>query len=244
VTITSYHRPVTLDEALALLSRPETVVLAGGTSLNAAPTGSPRAAVDLQDLALDGIEQQDDAVRIGATTNLDAVARSPLVPPVLRNLARREAPSTIRNAATLGGTIATADPESELLAGLLAFGTTVTLARPGSRTEESLDDLLDGGIPRGSIVTSATVPAAGRAAAERTGRTPMDRPIVAAVAYQDGDLRLALAGVAKRPVLVDPGNLAGLEPPPDFRGSTAYRRHLAEVLAGRVLDAVAGGDGA
>ncbi len=49
----------------------------------------------------------------------------------------REAPNTIRNAATIGGTVGTADPESELLAGLLAYGATVTLARTGSQTDSA-----------------------------------------------------------------------------------------------------------
>jgi CO/xanthine dehydrogenase FAD-binding subunit len=139
--------------------------------------------------------------------------------------------------ATVGGTIGTADPESELLAGLLAFGARVTLARAGSPTEHSLDDVLsDKGLLNGSIITAVTVPTSGEAAADRVARTPMDRPIVMAVAYHDGDItRLAMTGVASVPDIDD------LTPPPDFRGTAAYRVDLAEVLAARVLAAVEGG---
>jgi CO/xanthine dehydrogenase FAD-binding subunit len=145
--------------------------------------------------------------------------------------------------ATVGGTIGTAGPESELLAGLLAFGARVTLARAGSPTEHSLEDVLDdGGLSIGAIITAITVPTSGRAAADRVGRTPMDRPIVMAVAYSDGvTVRLAMTGVASVPVIVDPDHIESLDPPPDFRGTSAYRSALAQVLADRVVTAVTGG---
>ncbi|MEA3503270.1 MAG: FAD binding domain-containing protein, partial [Actinomycetota bacterium] len=103
--ITQYHRPLTLDEAIALTARPDAVIIAGGTSVNADPGRMPITAVDLQALDLAGIDTDGESVRIGATTRLQDLVDSTLVPPVLRDLARREAPSTIRNAATVGGTI-------------------------------------------------------------------------------------------------------------------------------------------
>jgi CO/xanthine dehydrogenase FAD-binding subunit len=70
----------------------------------------------------------------------------------------------------------------------------------------------------------------------------MDRPIVMAVAYGDGvTVRLAMTGVASVPVIVDPDQLEDLDPPPDFRGTSAYRSALAQVLADRVVAAVTGG---
>jgi CO/xanthine dehydrogenase FAD-binding subunit len=146
--------------------------------------------------------------------------------------------------ATVGGTIGTADPESEVLAGLLAFGARVTIARAGSSTEHPLEDLLgDAGLSGGAIITAVTISTSGRAAADRVGRTPMDRPIVMAVAYGDGaTVRLAMTGVAPVPAIVDPGRIGDLDPPPDFRGTPAYRSALAQVLADRVVAAVTGGD--
>lgn len=241
--ITQYHRPLTLDDAIALIARPDAVALAGGTTINAAPDRAASTAIDLQELDLAGIDVEGDEVRVGATTRLQDLVDSALIPTVLRDLARREAPSTIRTMATVGGTIGTADPESELLAGLLAFGARVTLARAGSPTEHSLDDILaDAGLLHGSIITAVTIPTSGRAAADRVGRTPMDRPIVMAVAHSDGaTARLAMTGVAAVPLVVDPDHIGDLDPPPDFRGTAAYRVGLAEVLAIRVLAAVEGG---
>jgi len=242
--ITQYHRPTTLDDAVALVARPDAVVVAGGTSVNAHPRRAPSAAIDLQALGLDGIDADGETVRIGATARLQSFADSSLVPPVLRDLARREAPNTIRNMATIGGTIGAADPESELLAGLLAFGARATIVRAGSPTEHLVSELLDNpALLNGAIITGISVPSNGTGAADRTARTPMDRPIVSAVAFRDasGTERLAMTGVATSPALVDPANLADLDPPSDFRGSSEYRKRLAEVLARRVAGAVEGG---
>ncbi|MFV1971287.1 MAG: xanthine dehydrogenase family protein subunit M [Acidimicrobiia bacterium] len=247
--ITQYRRPLTLDEAVALTAQPDTVIIAGGTSVNADPGRSGATAVDLQALDLGGIETNGGSIRIGATTRLQDLVESDTVPPVLRDLARRDAPSTIRNAATVGGTIGTADPGSELLAGLLAFGAVVTLATSGSTSdsmaEHAVDDILaDPGLLDGAIMTDITVPTTGFAATDRTGRTPMDRAIVMAVAHKDsgGHIRLAMTGVASLPLIVDPQRIEDLDPPSDFLGSSLYRRHIATVLASRVLTAVTEGE--
>ena len=242
---TKYHRPRTLDEALAMAAGADAVFLGGGTTVNARPGRPPSVVVDLQALDLAGIETDGGSVRFGATTRLQEVVDSSLVPEVLRDLARLEAPSTIRNAATVGGTIGTADPESPLLTGLLAFGARVSIARTGSTTDHPLEEVFaDSGVLLGGVITSVVVPAGGRAAAHRTARTPMDRPIVMAVAHRDagGAIRTAVSGVAAYPVLVDPGRIAELDPPADFRGSSSYRAHLAEVLTARALATVGRGD--
>jgi len=243
--IIEYHRPLTLDEAIALVADPHAVILAGGTTVNAEPTSSAAVAVDLQSLDLSGIHADGEVVRIGATTRLQDIVDSVEIPTLLRDLARREAPNTIRNAATIGGTIATSDPESQLVTGLLAYGATVSVARDGSTAEHSIDELLDdASLLDGSIITSVSVPTGGTAAADRTARTPMDQTIVMAVAYRgsDGDVRLAVSGVAPVPVIVEPQDLADLDPPSDFRGSTQYRRQLASVLVRRVLATVGGAE--
>jgi CO/xanthine dehydrogenase FAD-binding subunit len=241
--ITDYRRPLTLEEALTLASLPDVILVGGGTTVAASRDPSPVVAVDLQALALAGVDVEDGALHIGATTRLRDLMDSPAVPAVLVDLARREVPSVLRNAATIGGTIGTADPGSQLLTGLLAFGATVTVAGVGSETEHPLDDILDDQrLLKGAIITGVRVPLGGRAAAERTGRTPMDQPIVLAVAHlsADGILRLAISGVSDHPVVVDPGHIGDLDPPSDFRGSSSYRSHIATVLAGRALRAVGG----
>lgn len=231
--IETYHRPVTLAEAIGLLESEDTAVLAGGTSLIAS-TG-PAAVVDLQELGLDAITLDGGRVWVGAMARLRDVVESDLVPAILRDLARREAPNTIRNAATIGGTVASADPESELVAGLLVHDAEVTLVAADSTRSLAVGDYLHDR-PSG-IITQISLESEGSAAAARTGRTPADRPIVAAVARRgsDGSVRLALTGVASTPLLVDPADVDDLVPPADFRGSTEYRGHLAMVLAARAI---------
>ncbi|RLE16676.1 MAG: hypothetical protein DRJ28_01120 [Actinobacteria bacterium] len=242
--ITKYHRPLALDDAIALAARSDAVIIAGGTTVNADPGRTPVVAVDLQALELSGIETDGESVRIGSMTRLADIVESALAPSVLRDLARRDAPNTIRNAATIGGTIGTADAESQLLTGLLAFGAIVTLAGADSTTTRPLKEILDDTqILRGTIITSVAIPSNGLAAADRTARTPMDQPIVMAVAHRDGDgaVVLAMAGVAPRPVIVEPDRIGDLDPPSDFRGSSRYRTQIASVLASRVLARVAVG---
>ena len=243
--ITGYFRPGTLDDALALAARPDAVVLGGGTSVNARPGKQPVVAVDLQALDLGGVREDSGTLRLGATARLQELVDSDLVPDVLRTLARLEAPGTIRNAATVGGTVGAADPESPLLAGLLAFGAVVGVARVGSKAEHPLDEILDHHrLLVGSIITGVTVPLGGHAAANGTARTPMDSPIVMAVACRDADgtVRTAVSGLGTRPVLVDPHRLGEVETAGDFRGTPPYRSHLASVLTARAIANLGGSE--
>ena len=232
--IETYHRPATLDEALALLGADGAAVLGGGTSLVAANAAT--GLIDLQDLGLNGIELDGDRVVVGAMVRLRDLAESDLAPAMLRDLAKREAPSTIRNVATIGGAIATGDFESELLAGLLVFEAQVAVVDSEGETSHSLGDYLRDR-PLG-IITKVTVATGGTSSAARTARTPADRPIVMAAVRRtdDGDVFLALTGVSATPIAIDPDALDSLNPPGDFRGTTEYRIHLARTLSRRAVE--------
>jgi CO/xanthine dehydrogenase FAD-binding subunit len=239
--ICGYRRPRSLDEALLLLSWPGTVVVGGGTRLAADPAPGPVQVVDLQALGLGRIEALGGGrLRIGATATLQRIADSAAVPAVIREAARRERPSTLRAQATLGGCVAAREADSELLAALLVHDAALSIA--GGPAHLALAKFLAGRPSSGAgIIASLMVETSGTASAARVGRTPADRPIVAAVARAggDGQRRLALAGVAAAPVLVPgPAAIAGLDPPGDFRGSGEYRRAVAAVLAARALEAI------
>ncbi|MCB0992653.1 MAG: FAD binding domain-containing protein [Acidimicrobiales bacterium] len=235
--VLAYHRPASLDEAAGLASGPNAKIIGGGTvAVPAArkPSDEGVEIVDLQALGLDEVRTDGDRVSLGAMVRLGDLMNDASVPSVLRDLARRELPSALRNQATVGGTVAQRDGESVLLAGLLAFDATVDVHGAGT---VSLADYL-AQAPAG-IVTAVSVATAGAAAVEGTGRTPADVPIVAAVArVADGNTTVALTGVASCPVLVDPSDPAqGLEPQADFRGSAQYRLHLAKTLTTRAIAA-------
>lgn len=231
-TVNHYQRPATVADALRLLAEPGAVPLAGGTQLVAAGRTAD-TVVDLQDVGLDGLTAGDGTLTLGAMVRLQTLADHDAVPPLIRAMARREGPNTIRAMGTLGGAVAAADPESELLAALLVHNAVVTVqsARGGANHR-----LADGYRPApGELITAVTVRTGGATAAERVARTPADAPIVAVVGRRDADGRVTLAacGVADRPIILD--EATALTPPDDFRGSAEYRRTMVDVLRRRVL---------
>lgn len=233
VKIKGYYRPQEVAEAVRLLAQPGTMPLAGGTQLLAQPETAVEAVVDLQALGLDGIAASDGSLALGAMVRLETLATDERVPELVREMARREGPNTLRQASTLGGTVATADWESELYAALLVHAAAVTLQRVSGSETLPLAELSSAA---GTLITGVTLETNGATAAARVARTPADKPIVAVVGRRVGDkVVLAVCGVAGRPILIAPSDIENLMPPADFRGTSAYRREMAAVLGQRVM---------
>jgi carbon-monoxide dehydrogenase medium subunit len=298
--LNEYHKPATIAEALHLLGRAESrlVPLAGGSRLiGELETRARRdvdGVVDLSGLGLSYIHAEDDALCIGAMTTISDLIAHPvaaeLAGGILRRVARYEGPVNLRNAATLGGIVAAAEPDSELYAALLALDASVVYdggphpqplsQRTGRREPESVDDptplsekngperaaeelpslyvaavkeapkTLDtlpplsqsderGAGGEGLLITEIRIPLRSLSSGHaRIARTPMDRPIVAAVAVSgEGVERVVLCGVAARPIL---GGEA-MNPVSDFKGSAEYRREMAAVVRRRALVEAKGG---
>lgn len=246
--VVSYHRPNSLPDALKLLRRAgvDSRVLAGGTVLNAGFQNGDAASVevvDLQALDLAGIEEgvQNDArsLTIGAMTTLGALCGSILVPNMLRELARAELPSTLRNMATVGGAVANANAESALLAGLIACRATVVIAHiDATRTIPLASLLATPDLLRGSIVTEVCIEVPDQACWEAVRRTPADAPIVAvAGARYDSAASIGVSG-GVRPFLYEGVVPTGL--PGDFRGSGSYREEMIRILISRVSSLLTG----
>lgn len=243
-TITMYHRPTSLGEALDLMAREgvSSVVVAGGTVVNSSPHPPDTEVIDLQAICGNTIESENGRLVIGAMTRLQTLVENPAVPSLLRELTYREGPNTLRNAATIGGTVAAGDPDSELLAGLLVYEATVRVEHQGRTSTLPVADLLaDRRLIEGGIISSISIATGGTTASARTGRTPADVSIVAAIGRSAGDgVLLALTGVAATPILATRETIAHLDPSGDFRGSADYRIDLAGTLAGRVFDQLGG----
>ncbi len=232
-SILAYHRPSNIGDAMELLADTRRRALAGGTVV--VPDARVQRdegveLVDLQDLGLDQIDADADEVRIGSMVRLGDVSHHPDIPPLVAEAAMRELPSALRNQATIGGTLGTADSRSLLLAALLVHEAVVELS--DGRTVD-LGTYLQ--TKNSQLVLAVVVRAKGLGAIRTVGRTPADDPIVAAVARKDGDVvTMALVGVAPTPMLVDPDDpTAGLRPEGDFRGTSEYRLKMASVLASR-----------
>jgi carbon-monoxide dehydrogenase medium subunit len=261
----AYHRPKSLAEALQLLAQPDSVALAGGTKLLASEEGLPvDNVIDLQALGLNQIEAERDNLNVGATCTLkefaDTLAQEYADEPLsllLQQAIKREGPNTYRNAATLGGTVSSRLPDSELLAALLVVDARLAFAGSPEPREESLAAYLKAEDSLNELISGVQIPwIEGRGAAERVARTPADYPIVSVIAWQPAGeaVRLAATGISSLPLRLfsaeallteelneDVINAAArtakesAEHPGDFRGDAAYRAQMAEVLTRRVL---------
>lgn len=145
-----YHRPATLDEALALLAAHEgdAKPLAGGQSLVPAMNfrlAQPAVLVDLG--ALNELsyvrETPDGGLAIGAMTTHAALerdagvaARAPLLAETMPWIAHPQ----IRNRGTVGGSLAHADPAAELPAVMVVLGARFRVrGAAGERTVDAVD---------------------------------------------------------------------------------------------------------
>jgi CO/xanthine dehydrogenase FAD-binding subunit len=149
-----YAAPDSLEEALAVLAEhgDEAKVLAGGQSLVPMMNfrlAQPALLVDCNRLgALDFIRESDDGgLEIGAMTRVRRLEREPLVEaraPLVRETVPFIAHPQIRNRGTVGGSLAHADPASELPVLALARGFRLRLQRSGGERWVEAEDFFTG----------------------------------------------------------------------------------------------------
>ncbi|RLT38242.1 MAG: hypothetical protein DWI57_12355, partial [Chloroflexi bacterium] len=189
--LAEYYKPTSVAEAVALLRRTDARLrpLAGGSQLvgdlETRAVTDVDGVVDLAGLGLNRIVQIGETLQIGATATLSDVSRHPLAGEVaggiLRRTAQYEGPVNLRNAATVGGVVASAEMDSEFYAALLALDASVVVSDGEKESVTPLDAFV---IPSSHhLITAVTIPVrALRSGHARIARTPSDRCIVAAVA--------------------------------------------------------------
>ena len=144
-----FFRPDSLADALGILANTPATILAGGTDLFPAFTGSQLQGpvLDISAIAeLKGIRVASEAIYIGGRTSWTEILAAPLPPGFdgLRAAAREIGSLQIQNQATVAGNICNASPAADGVAALLALDAEVTLAsRSGSRTVP-LSDFIHG----------------------------------------------------------------------------------------------------
>jgi CO/xanthine dehydrogenase FAD-binding subunit len=246
-----YCRPDTLGEALDVLAerREEAAVLAGGMTLGPMLNlrmVRPKTVIDISRLAgLDRIELRDDRIVTGATViqadALDsAVVRREL--PLLALALPWVGHFQTRNAGTLGGSVAHADPSAEIPLCLVVSGATVVLRGKRRERRVAARGFFTGALstvcqPDEMIVAiewPRTPPEAG-CAFEEIAQRHGDFAIAAAACelWLDGagliaGLSLGLGGVEDRPIAIDTAEFVGR--PADATAAKAIARHAAQAV--------------
>src|ERR1700686_3454795 len=149
----SYARATSGVNALELLAAhgDRAKVLSGGQSLMPAMNLrliSPELIVDIGELTeLRGIAVSGEVLRIGALTRHVDLARSPEIAahaPLLSEAIADVAHPAIRNRGTLGGSLAHADPASELPACMLALHATIVVRGQAGERRIAAEDFFRG----------------------------------------------------------------------------------------------------
>ena len=230
-----------VEEACALLASLEDAkVLAGGQSLIPLLNfrlARPQHLVDINRIAgMDTIYERDGGVAVQALARQSAVEDSQLVAkvcPLLRDAVQFVAHRVIRNRGTVGGSLAHADPASELPAVLLALGGhVVARSARGDRTiqaDQLFSSVFETTLEHDELLVEAWFPASKQPfAIFEESRRHGDFALAGVVRAGE---RLALFGVAGTPVLADPRDPThGLEPSGDLEASSEFRMHLVQVL--------------
>jgi CO/xanthine dehydrogenase FAD-binding subunit len=238
-----YVAPRKTDEAVALLSQhgDRAKVLAGGQSLVPLLNfrlARPEVLVDVNRVAeLAYVRPVDGGLAIGALTRQHALERADLVRsrlPIVAEACRLIGHLPIRHRGTLGGSLAHADPASELPAVMVALEAEVTASRKGERRAVAAEDFFTG------IFTTALAADELLTEVRAPGLPPRTGGAFLEIARRAGDF--ALVGVAALVTLDDGGRvtrarlaLCGAGPTP-IRAREAERVLVGERPDGRVLD--------
>lgn len=219
----AYARATSVVNALDLLEAhgDRAKVLSGGQSLMPAMNLrliSPEFVVDIGEIAeLRGIAVTGDIVRIGALTRHVELQSSPEIAahaPLLTEAIAHVAHPAIRNRGTIGGSLAHADPASELPACMVALNATIIIRGKAGERRVAATDFFTGiyetALSAQELLVAVELPVRRRKSAHffhEFARRHGDYAIagLAAQAVMEGDLfadlRLAFFAIGDRPVL-------------------------------------------
>jgi len=267
-----YVRAGSAAEAIQLIGQygDEAKFLAGGHSLVPAMKlrlAQPTVLVDIGRVSdLSYIRDGGDHIAIGALTRHMDVEKSPVLAehvPLLAHAAGHVGDPQVRHRGTIGGSLAHADPASDLPATTLALGATYVAEGPNGTREIAAADFYQGyftsALASDEMLTEIRVPKMGGAgwSFQKFNRRAQDWAIVGVAAWQRGsECGVGLVNMASTPVLASSvaAAIAGgasaaeaaeaaaseADPQADLNASVEYRVHLAKVLTRRALEAAGG----
>jgi aerobic carbon-monoxide dehydrogenase medium subunit len=264
-----YQRVEFVDHAIQVLSDdPEAKILAGGHSLlplMRVRLARPSKLVDITRIDdLKYVRGEEDHVAIGALTRHHDVANSEALKelcPIVAHTAAGIGDPQVRHVGTIGGSVAHADPASDMPSVLVAIDAEMIVRGPdgASRTVAATDffkGLFEPDLAHNEILTEIRVPKTGGRGWSyvKFHRRSQDWALVgvAALAANGGPPAVALTNMADRPIRAagveealaggaDPaaaGERAaeGTSPPTDAFGSAEYRQEVVKVLVRRAIE--------
>jgi aerobic carbon-monoxide dehydrogenase medium subunit len=259
---TTYHRPSSVDEAVALFGKgSESKYLAGGHTLIPVMKqrlASPSDVIDLAKIKqLIGIEASGDTLTIKAATTHYDVAQSAAAQkaiPALAYLASLIGDPAVRHRGTIGGSIANNDPAADYPAALVALGATVKTNKRSVAADDFFQGLFTTALADGEIITAVSFPIPAKAGYAKFPH-PASRFALAGVFVaktKSGEVRVAVTGASQSGVMRMPAMEAALKANwsvaaldniaisadgllNDLHGSSDYRANLIKVMAQRAL---------
>lgn len=260
-----YHKPGSAaDAASAIGGAEDGKFLAGGQTL--IPTlkqrlAAPSDIIDLSGIAdLQGISVSGDTVTVGAMTRHADVASSGDVAaaiPALAALAGGIGDPHVRNAGTIGGSIANNDPAADYPAAVVGLNATVQTNKRSIAADDFFTGMFETALEDDELITSVSFPKP-EAAAYQKFHNPASRYALVGVmvARTGGGVRVAVTGAgpcvfrsseleqalsgnfsaaALDGVSVSSGGLNN-----DIHATPEYRAHLIGVMARRAVAAAGG----
>ena len=261
-----YEVAGSVDEAIALLGQSnDAKLIAGGHSLLPLMRlrfAQPELLVDIGGIdELAYVRDDGDSLAIGAMTRYADIACNTMLREscgIVAETAGQVGDPQVRHRGTIGGSVAHADPASDLPTVLVALDAQIVFQVGESKKIVSAGDFFTGFLETVmgdlDVLTEIRVPKLdGPAAYLKYNRRAQDWATVGIAAVKQGDLtRVSLTNMGLTPLRargVEEALLAGASaaeaathapegssPPSDTNGSAEYRSHLATVLARRVLE--------
>ena len=259
----NYHAPTSVADALAALRGAEGgTLIAGGQSLLPIMKLNLAAPTDVVSLGgvpgLDGIEDDGDSVTVGAMCTHARVAASDAVReriPALAAMADGIGDAQVRNAGTIGGSVAHNDPAADYPAACVALAATIVTDRREIAADDYFQGMFATALEDDEIITAVRFPVPARAAYAKFAN-PASKYAVAGVMVAEGPagVRVAVTGAAGDGVFrvaemeaalaasFSGDSVAGIAVPSDgMLSDTAagadYRAHLVTVMAKRAAEA-------
>ena len=263
-----YEVAESADHAVSLLGQhgEDAKLLAGGHSLlplMRVRLAAPSVLIDIGRIGdLNYVRDGGDHVAIGALTTHEEAHFSELLRrecPIAAHTAGEVGDPQVRHRGTVGGSVAHADPASDLPAVLLALDGDLVVQGPGgTRTvpaREFWKGIFESALGPQDMLTEIRVPKVAGAgwSYQKFHPRAQDWAIVGVAAVaSNGDVRVALTNMGETPLRAsaveqalasgaDPATAAeqaleGTSAPNDALASSEYREHLAKVLTRRAIE--------